>query len=146
MFKKKNPPTLFTYLKDVFKTLAPSIYTKCVHSILETNALICRTKDEVLEQTDLFPSCSSSSLCRLEACSLSLALQWAQTWYDLNKPREREWGMKQYFFPLTQSSCFKTLLLQATTCYTNSSQTWCFYIMTPSDVFGSYDKAGAFRH
>lgn len=69
-----------------------------VHLAMETNIVICSIKDEELEQTNLFSSCSSSSLCRLESCSLSLALQWAQTRYDLNKTgafgesRREEWS------------------------------------------------------
>lgn len=38
------------------------------------------------KQTDLSSSLSSSSLCGLQTRRLSLVLQWAQTWSDLNKP------------------------------------------------------------
>ena len=58
----------------IFRALAQSIFSKCMYNILETNALICCNEDKAQEQTNLFASCSSSSLCRREACSLSLAL------------------------------------------------------------------------
>lgn len=52
----------------------------------------------------------SSSLCRLEACSLSAALQWAQTWYDLNKRvREERAGASDeaiFFFLVAQVILF----------------------------------------
>lgn len=71
--------------------------------------------------------------------------------------------MKQYFFPLTHSvvlfsntslSCRLQLVhvyvqSQMHThghFYTHWSQTGCFYIMAPAEVFGSYYKAGAFTH
>lgn len=124
-----------------------------MHITLETNTVICTVKEEVLQQTDSFSSCRSSSLCRLEACSLSLALQWAQTWYDLNKRA----GVRDeaIFFPLTQSSCFQTLdsaagsnlCMWKSNAYTHIfTGCRCLYIMTPAEVFGSYYIAGACTH
>lgn len=69
-------------------------------------------EDEALKSRQIcFPAAPPPSLCRLEACSLSLALQWAQTWYDLNKPERAGVRDEAIFFfpPLTQSSCFQTL-------------------------------------
>lgn len=75
------------------------------------------------KQTDLSSSLSSSSLCGLQTRRLSLALQWAQTWSDLNKPPLRI----QVMFSASHSAVlFPNTWLQATTGYQLSSQTGSF--------------------